>query len=798
MNADTPINDPSQDLLRRGPIAERIADIILKRPGPDALVLALHGPWGSGKSSVLHLSKSLIKATQPDAIVLDFDPWFFNDDESLIRNFFSTAFLALERAGAKQKKVKKLVKKWGGLLKAGASVLGADVDDLLEDQTPAELREELRSVAKELGRRIVVYVDDLDRLHAPELALVMKLVRLCGDFPWFSYVLAYDRTVVSGSLRQQFPGRSDFLDKIVQVEVPLPPTPPELLARLTADGVSRLGKDLRVNVAHALELFDQGDPELRAMFGGRADTENPISTIRDVKRYLNGLACTLPLIGHEVHSADFALLEMLRVFFPSAHDALYERRLTVTRYEFREPDARNEKHTSIKELVEAARKLPKGEYAVQLLCKAFPQIQEAMQPMNYVYGPNSGWERERRAASPLHVDKYFQLRVPDDAIPRKEVVDFVAEVVAADAPERDQFMSKRLAKYGDRIGALFSELRFGATVTPDTFEDALWPALASISGSFDGPANEDPQRDGAINGAAFLLFEKVATRPADEQTRIIKSVVETATSDLFASYLVYLGVQDGGEQGPVLPKADWSEIRASLATRLARNLSGTNVTTRFPRWWSVLLRGWGDPQAAARHLGACFLTSPGALLTVAKTCVLDETSTKAYISIPEIARYADLAILAETSVGAVAPVADARESALVQAFLAEVRLVPGLIGELEAIGEECANLPEINIGEIWKRLNTSEWQQNSERLRTCFASRPWWRQLEGVYSELETIYQTLDGVADGIGSPESTVDALTFKSDLTARAGSLRKTLETLIPEVRAAMGQQIPREFSW
>jgi hypothetical protein len=106
MNADTPINDPSQDLLHRGPIAERIADIILKRPGPDALVLALHGPWGSGKSSVLHLSKGLIKAMQPDAIILDFDPWFFNDDESLIRNFFSTAFLALERAGAKQKKVK--------------------------------------------------------------------------------------------------------------------------------------------------------------------------------------------------------------------------------------------------------------------------------------------------------------------------------------------------------------------------------------------------------------------------------------------------------------------------------------------------------------------------------------------------------------------------------------------------------------------------------------------------------------------------------------------------------------------
>lgn len=241
MNADSPIHDASQDVLRRGPIAERIADIILKRPGSDALVLALHGPWGSGKSSVLHLSKALLKATKPEPIIVDFDPWFFNDEESLIRSFFATAFLALERAGAKQKKVRKLVKKLGGWIKAGASVVGADVDELLDEQTPAELRDELRSVANELGRRVVVYVDDLDRLHAPELALVMKLVRLCGDFPWFSYVLAYDRTVVSGALRQQFPGRSDFLDKIVQVEVPLPPTPADLLSRLTSDGINRLG-----------------------------------------------------------------------------------------------------------------------------------------------------------------------------------------------------------------------------------------------------------------------------------------------------------------------------------------------------------------------------------------------------------------------------------------------------------------------------------------------------------------------------------------------------------------------------
>lgn len=553
-----------------------------------------------------------------------------------------------------------------------------------------------------------------------------------------------------------------------------------------------------MNVASALELFEHGDPELRALFGARSDAEHPISTIRDVKRYLNGVACTLPLIGHEVHAGDFAVLEMLRIFFPSVHDALYEIRSIVTRYELREPDARKERHAAIKALVDASQQVPKVEYAVKLLCKVFPQVQEALRPMNYVYGANSGWERERRAASPLHIDKYFQLRVPDDAILRKDVVDLVEKVVAVAPNARTTFLLDQFRAYGSRLGALFSELRLGATATPSAFEDALWPALASISSTFDAPANADPQNDGALNGAAFLLFEKVATRQPKDQTSIVKDVVNTATSDLFASYLVYLGVQDGGDQGPVLPKADWSDIRAALSTRLAKNLAGTDVTTRFPRWWNVILRGWGDFQAVARYLGVCFTARPATLLTVARRCVADETSTAAFVTIPEIARYADLTVLAECSAEAVAPIGPPRERALVEAFLAEVRLVPALASELEAMRTECSELATVTIGDSWKRLVPSEWQQNAARLRKCFASRPWWSRLEAVYPELDSIYTELDSASVAMTSPEAAADALAAKASITSRATQLGAALDALIPDVRSVTGKQVPRDFSW
>lgn len=92
-----------------------------------------------------------------------------------------------------------------------------------------EALEEWGRIDDERRRRIVVLVDDLDRLSHEEVADTMRAIRAVGDLPFVSYVIAVDREAVVKALKTQFGGDEDiadqYLDKIVQMPVELPEPP---------------------------------------------------------------------------------------------------------------------------------------------------------------------------------------------------------------------------------------------------------------------------------------------------------------------------------------------------------------------------------------------------------------------------------------------------------------------------------------------------------------------------------------------------------------------------------------------
>ncbi|MDO3523975.1 P-loop NTPase fold protein [Ralstonia pseudosolanacearum] len=53
LSSDRPSTDPAQDLFGHAPFAKTLAKAIRGYRGSDGIVLALYGPWGSGKSTVL-------------------------------------------------------------------------------------------------------------------------------------------------------------------------------------------------------------------------------------------------------------------------------------------------------------------------------------------------------------------------------------------------------------------------------------------------------------------------------------------------------------------------------------------------------------------------------------------------------------------------------------------------------------------------------------------------------------------------------------------------------------------------
>ena len=136
---DKPIKQPGEDRFGFSPFAETIAQSIIKNRNSEGTVMAIHGPWGSGKSSVInlvkHYLKKKIKSNQsPDSFefprrapnwlkslapkrrsrqpssdmsnssnvpleILDFKCWWFRGEEALMIEFFHQLYRALDKSG---------------------------------------------------------------------------------------------------------------------------------------------------------------------------------------------------------------------------------------------------------------------------------------------------------------------------------------------------------------------------------------------------------------------------------------------------------------------------------------------------------------------------------------------------------------------------------------------------------------------------------------------------------------------------------------------------------------------------
>ena len=90
ISADKPIVDPVHDRLEYAPFARHLAASICRLTPSEGLAIAIYGPWGSGKTSLLNLIRHYIqqKPEGEQPTIVPFNPWWFSGHEDLTRRFF--------------------------------------------------------------------------------------------------------------------------------------------------------------------------------------------------------------------------------------------------------------------------------------------------------------------------------------------------------------------------------------------------------------------------------------------------------------------------------------------------------------------------------------------------------------------------------------------------------------------------------------------------------------------------------------------------------------------------------------
>jgi hypothetical protein len=405
--SDNPIKRPEEDLLSRAGVANNLVNEVRDLDASEGFVMAVMGPWGSGKTSLINLVR-LGLDEEPKLLHVDFNPWMFSGTEQLVNAFFVELAAQLKvKDGKKLAKIAGEIEAYGDLLNplltslAVLPFVGGWIERVgkaagafrkfaeRKRKSVTAQRAELAKSLAELEQPIIIVIDDIDRLQTNEIRDIFKLVRLTASFPNIIYLLAFDRARVEDALTESgIDGRS-YLEKIVQVSVDIPAASDGLL-------LTQLGKALEQGldgVDGGTNLDQDRWPDLLM------EVVKPlIKNMRDVRRYTASARGTVRALGSRVELGDILALEAVRVFLPDvfleltrAQDALTNLRDGYDRYE--SPHLKQ----SIERILDVAG--DKNEKVVKaLFSRVFPAADRHLGGSNYSYDFSGHWLKDRRLA----------------------------------------------------------------------------------------------------------------------------------------------------------------------------------------------------------------------------------------------------------------------------------------------------------------------------------------------------------------------------------------------------------------
>ncbi|MGB0372879.1 MAG: KAP family P-loop NTPase fold protein [Opitutales bacterium] len=344
-------DDPSAapDTLLRSAFAGNLAQALLNWRKNESLIVALFGDWGTGKTWLLNQIAEKLES-ENGFLVCKFNPWQFESDEQITSEFFAAVSkkLSLDTKGNHENRAKlwatlgamasvaKIGTTAAGIanpaLLAASPIIGS-IEQLMKTgeiaarkklffkkptQTLPDIRNQLINEFKKVDSpKILVTLDDLDRLPDSQIQMIFRLLKTTVNIPNIHFLVLGERGQLAKALDPVAHNQGErYLEKIIQIPIHMPAADSEFLSNRLVQGLDLIAG------AYGYRLSgEETTARYREMWKDYLKIK--LDNLRVIHRLLTTVEFTCSALSEsetlEVDLLDLLSIEYLRLYSPETY-----------------------------------------------------------------------------------------------------------------------------------------------------------------------------------------------------------------------------------------------------------------------------------------------------------------------------------------------------------------------------------------------------------------------------------------------------------------------------------------------
>jgi hypothetical protein len=554
------LDDPRVSLDEAWPerkeLAEQVADCIQREGKP---TYAIYGDFGSGKSSMLNFIDSALRGDPHyKPVIIRFNGWLPGSKDNLADQLLSD--IATECS--KEFYIPQLrptALKVARTIAASVPHFGS-LTEWLPQETQGDIVNDLKSVLARLPKRVVVLVDEIDRMRKEELVVLLKLIRGFSSLPRLTFVCALERRQVERMIREEF-GEIDhtFYQKFFADSYQLPRLVDSFLESETHDALTAIfdeQKWFKENNQEKIEYSSSIHQHWKSIL-------SPLCTnTRAVHRLVSTVRAEARPLVDEVNPLDLTLVSALRCFAPETLDLIWRYRDTLCALDIdgtiNEPDKAYE--NAVLSFLELEDALPIPFHLREMAQRVRRILFSGLEEIKKTHGTDSNqrvtsalryFERNTAAAqtrnlrSPSYFPAYFQSVLPIAIFPEKELQRIFQELRGADELQVGHLVSQEIRKLSsneEKKLNLLDKLSARLATSVD-LQNCTWVTNAIIGNSC-GLDDSFHEREYLVTGRliASIADELFLSGQAERRVHFLRKSILATRADGVAQRIFALAV----------------------------------------------------------------------------------------------------------------------------------------------------------------------------------------------------------------------------------------------------------------